>query len=249
MQRPWASQFHRGSRTEPTIPGSVDELLALLRQHPVFTDCHPTVLQQLARASIPVFRPPAGYVFRQGEPAAHAFVVGSGEVLLSSMDRHGSEQIQRIVRPGELFGELELLTDGWRTTAARTASPTSAWAIAGDAFLGLLTTSPRASVALLRQVAELSVTREAELSSLLSLDIKGRLASILLTLAERHGQAEPGGCIRISTRLTHKDLGSIIGASGENVSRALARLRTMRLIDYSTQAVLVLDPDQLRRLT
>jgi CRP-like cAMP-binding protein len=154
-----------------------------------------------------------------------------------------------IVGPGDLLGELALLADGRRTASARASSPTVAWAIGHDAFWAFLDATPSASSALLRQVAERLASREALIDDLLSLDVKGRLAKALLTLAERHGRpGEEGGTV-IAVRLTHRDLAGMVGASRENVSRALAAFRRRRLVDYDASAIRLLDPEALRRLT
>jgi CRP-like cAMP-binding protein len=163
--------------------------------------------------------------------------------------RAGAEQVLSIVGPGDLIGELALLADGRRTASMRATSPTVAWTIGRDAFWAFLERTPSGSSALLRQVAERLASREALIDDLLSLDVKGRLAKTLLGLAERHGRPSPEGGTGIGLRLTHRDLAGMVGASRENVSRALAAFRKRGLVDYDASAIRLLDPEALRRLT
>jgi CRP-like cAMP-binding protein len=176
------------------------------------------------------------------------FVLTEGEVAVVSPARAGAEQVHSIVGPGELLGELALLANGRRTAGARATSQTVAWAIGRDAFWAFLEATPSGSSALLRQVAERLASREALIDDLLSLDVKGRLAKALLGLAERHGRASDHGTV-IGVRLTHRDLAGMVGASRENVSRALAAFRKRGLVDYDANAIRLLDADALRRLT
>jgi CRP-like cAMP-binding protein len=176
-------------------------------------------------------------------------VLTAGEVAIVSPVRGGGELVHTIVRAGQLIGELALLNDGRRTAGARATSATTAWAIGRDPFWGFLETTPPASSALLRQVAARLADREALIDDLLSLDVKSRLAKVLLGLAADHGRPEPDGGTRISLRLTHRDLAGMVGASRENVSRALGSFRKRGFIDYDSDAIHLRNADALRRLT
>jgi CRP/FNR family transcriptional regulator, cyclic AMP receptor protein len=225
-------------------------LLRLLKTSPVFDAGGDEALRQLVTAASPITYPSGTFLFRQGEPAAHVFMITAGEVAIVSPARGGAEQVHSIVGPGELFGELALLTNGRRTAGARATSATTAWAIAREAFWAFLEATPAASSALLRLVARRLAAREALIDDLLSLDVKGRLAKALLQLAERHGRQDPSsGAIVIAVRLTHRDLAGMVGASRENVTRALANFRKRRFVDYDADAIRLLDLPALRRLT
>ncbi len=235
------------SRRDPAADPAA--LLLTLRANPVFQAGRKEALVELAHQAQPFTYPPGSFLFRQGEPAAHVYVLTAGEVAIVSPARAGAEQVHTIIGPGQLFGELALLNDGRRTAGARATSPTVAWAIGRDPFWHFLEATPPASAALLRHVAALLATREALIDDLLSLDVRGRLAKALLGLAERHGRPDPRGGVLIGVRLTHRDLAGMVGASRENVSRALAAFRKRGFIDYDTEAIRLLDRAALGRLT
>lgn len=226
-----------------------DVLLRTLRTSPVFGGGKPAALAALVARATPLEYPAGAFLCRQGEPAAHVFVLTKGEVAVVAPARSGAEQVLGIVGHGELLGELALLANGRRTAGARATSDTVAWAIGHDAFWAFLDETPSGSSALLRQVAERLASREALIDDLLSLDVKGRLAKALLGLADRHGRPAPDGAIVIGLRLTHRDLAGMVGASRENVSRALAAFRKRGLVDYDALAIRLLDQEGLRRLT
>jgi CRP/FNR family transcriptional regulator, cyclic AMP receptor protein len=221
----------------------------VLSQSPIFRHGRPEDLAKLASQAIPFDYPVGSFLMRQGEPADHVLVLTAGEVAIVSPVRGGGELVHTIMRAGQLIGELALLNDGRRTAGVRATSPTTAWAIGRDPFWGFLEATPRASSALLRQVAARLAAREALIDDLLSLDVKSRLAKALLGLAEDLGQPEQDGSIRIALRLTHRDLAGMVGASRENVSRALGAFRRRGFIDYDSDAIRLRNPDALRRLT
>ena len=226
----------------------VEDLERMLRASPVFREGTPATLADLAARASRLDYPPGAWLCRQGEPAAHVFLLTAGEVAIVSPARAGAEQVYTIVRAGELIGELALLTSGRRTAGMRATSPATAWAIPREAFWAFLEATPAASAALLRQLAERLAAREALIDDLLSLDVKGRLAKALLGLAERHGVVDRDST-RIALRLTHRDLAGMVGASRENVSRALAGFRKRGFIDYDPDSIRLLDQAALRRLT
>jgi CRP/FNR family transcriptional regulator, cyclic AMP receptor protein len=231
------------------LDADTDVLLRTLRASPVFRGGKPAALAALVERATPLEYPAGAFLCRQGEPAAHVFVLTKGEVAVVSPARSGAEQVLSIVGHGELLGELALLANGRRTAGARATSDTVAWAIGRDAFWAFLDETPSGSSALLRQVAERLASREALIDDLLSLDVKGRLAKTLLGLADRHGRPAADGAIVIGLRLTHRDLAGMVGASRENVSRALAAFRKRGLVDYDALAIRLLDQEGLRRLT
>jgi CRP/FNR family cyclic AMP-dependent transcriptional regulator len=158
-------------------------LMEVLTTSPIFRRGQPADLAALARQATPFDYPTGSFLMRQGEPATHVLVLTAGEVAIVSPIRGGGEQVHAIVGAGQLIGELALLNDGRRTAGARATSPTTAWAIGREPFWAFLEVHPPASSALLRQVAARLAAREALIDDLLSLDVKGRLAKVLLGLA------------------------------------------------------------------
>jgi len=223
-------------------------LLQVLGQSPIFRHGRAEALTQLTAQATPFDYPVGSFLMRQGEPADHVLVLTAGEVAIVSPVRGGGELVHTIIRAGHLIGELALLNDGRRTAGVRATSPTTAWAIGRDPFWGFLEANPAASSALLRQVAARLADREALIDDLLSLDVKSRLAKVLLGLADDHGQPDPGGGTRISLHLTHRDLAGMVGASRENVSRALGAFRKRGFIDYDSESIRLRNPDALQRL-
>ena len=221
----------------------------VLRSHPVFRSGSPAAHAALIAQATPFEYPAGSFLMRQGEPANFVLVLTAGEVAIVSPVRGGAEQVHSIVRAGQLIGELALLTDGRRTAGVRATSPATAWAIGRDDFWAFLDATPGASSALLRQVAEILADREALIDDLLSLDVKGRLAKVLLGLAERLGEPDAAGGIRVTVHLTHRELAGMVGASRENVSRALAAFRRRGFVDYDGESLRLLDLEALRRLT
>jgi CRP-like cAMP-binding protein len=81
-----------------------------------------------------------------------------------------------------------------------------------------------------------------------SLDTPHRLARFLVDLLDQQGPADRSG-VDIDIPLAQHELASLIGVSRNSVVRALATLRSRRLVTTTRHTVTILDPDALRRYT
>jgi CRP-like cAMP-binding protein len=69
----------------------------------------------------------------------------------------------------------------------------------------------------------------AQMESLVSLDVVGRLARFFIDLARQHGQILGNGWVAVR-RPTHQDIANSIGTSRETVTRLMADLESRELV-------------------
>jgi len=77
------------------------------------------------------------------------------------------------------------------------------------------------------------------------LDISGRVASKLAELADARGRQTLDGIV-IDVPLSQRVLAGMVGASRENVNRALRRFSELGYIRRSAGSITLLDRDRLR---
>jgi len=102
---------------------------------------------------------------------------------------------------------------------------------------------------LLRIITSLSVyikRKDTTMGDVAFLDISGRVASKLAELADAKGRTTSGGIV-IDLSLSQRVLAGMVGASRENVNRALRRFSDLGYIRQSARSITVLDHDRLRR--
>lgn len=76
-----------------------------------------------------------GYViFRQGDIAKNCFILRSGEIELSRVDKDGNEVKFATVTKGEILGEMSMILDMPRTATATTTQKTEVAEITRDEF-------------------------------------------------------------------------------------------------------------------
>jgi len=229
------------------IPIGEDPVAVLLRT-PLFAGL-PSKLaaalrQRVHRRSFEV----GAYLAREGEPATSLLVIERGRVRVTRTSRHGRELVLRLLGAGDTLGELGVLdAGGIRTANAIAAEPTVCVMLSRDDLHAAIRSTPDLGLRLLASLVGYVRRKDEELADVVFLDLPGRVARKLLELADRHGEPAAGG-VRIGVRVPQGELASMVGASRENVNRALAQFATLGAVTIDRGHITITDVDRLRSM-
>lgn len=203
----------------------------------LFRDVPPTAIEQLsASVSLRAFDPGANLMAVDLEAEA-LYLIVTGTVKVHVQETSGSEVLLAILGPGELLGEVSLL-DGRKPSATVTAiDRTECLAMQFAAFRDAIRSVPLLAYNFARTLAARLRLSNNQVQALVSLNVENRVARQIMAFADRYGQPQPGGAIRIPIRLTQSDLSHIIGASREQTNRVL--------VSYRTRGFLSVDPNHM----
>ena len=129
-----------------------------------------------AKLSLKTF-PRGAVIVRQGDLGASMFVLVDGKVTVTVHLRAGEQRVATL-GPGNIVGEMSLLTGARRSATVTATRPVSALEIAKPALEELLTGSPE----LIERFAETVEQRKAEIDNIQELD--DRIDSVGLSRAE-----------------------------------------------------------------
>src|SRR5919112_2685381 len=142
----------------------------------------------------------------------------SGKARVFVADDKGREVQLNQLGPGEYFGEVTL--DGGPRSASVMALEDCRCAVVKRAELTpFLEKNPELALHIVRKLARRVRDLTENVRSLALMDVYGRVARLLLELAE-----EREGRLCINEPLTHKDIASRVGASREMISRIFSDL-------------------------
>ncbi|MDP8922174.1 MAG: Crp/Fnr family transcriptional regulator [Chloroflexota bacterium] len=165
--------------------------------------------------------------YRRGAPVCHLddpgeelHLVVRGRLKVVVPGETGEEAVLTIVGPGDLFGEMSLLDGGPRSATVIPLEPVETYALRRHDFLQLLRSNPDAVESVLRALAQTIRRLSDQVTALMFLDLRGRLAKKLLELAAKHGRDAPGG-VELEIELTQEDLAGMVGATRPRVNNAL----------------------------
>lgn len=176
-----------------------------------------------------------------GDNCETLYLVLKGSMSVLIDDNTGKELIVTYLQRGEFFGELGLFSK------EGAQQQRSAWVIAKtecevaeisyDKFRELARKYPEILYAVIRQMAERIRHTTHKALQLTTLDITGRVASILLELGKQPGaMSHPDG---IQIRVTRQEIARIIGCSREMVGRVLKKLEAQGVVQINGKSILV----------
>ena len=122
--------------------------LELLRAS-VFGGVLPTRIEAAARRLVPIDVVAGQAIVEQGAVADRFYVIDTGTYTVTQRTADGSSVDLRTLGPGEVFGEIGLLSAIPRTATVTAASPGRLFALDRDGFLGLVDAGPGLTTQLL----------------------------------------------------------------------------------------------------
>ncbi len=181
-----------------------------------------------------------------GEPTSTIYKLHVGHVRLGRVSAEGRQLTLVILGPGELFGEMAFVDATSNRWSVEAIEDCVVCHVEKGVLLRLAERNPRLTLRLVKHIGDRTVELDNKLEDLLFRTVKGRLAHTLLRLAERHGQADEGGSVRVTVSMTHEELGELIAASREATSVAVGELRQASLIESSDGRFTLRNPIGLR---
>jgi len=135
-------------------------------------------------------------------------------------DADGKEVILSILGPGEFFGEMGLIDESPRSASVIGIEPCELLSISKRDFNKCLADSFDMTMAVMRGLVQRLREADRKIGSLALLDVYGRVARLLLDMAEN-----VDGQKIVTKRLPKQDIAKMIGASREMVSRVMKDLQ------------------------
>ncbi len=228
-------------RRRPAGPSIVD----VLSSAQVFSALPADAIATLADACVTRTYRRGQYLWYQGDEGSHMVVVASGLVKVVISSEQGDEVVLVTLGPGEPIGELAILDDTPRSASVVASEPTTVVMISRATVLDLLNRYPPLLDALLRSLGRLIRRLTEQTGDLVFLDLGGRIAKLLLRLAEPQ-LAGPGPVV-LDLGLSQSDLASMVGASRPAVNRVLQAMASRGLISVNGQVIVLRDVARLRR--
>ena len=218
----------------------------ILRRCALFTELSDEQLADLATYARHRHVAAAEVIFHKGDPGISLFVIKTGEVKISISAPNESEMTVAILGPNDVMGELAVLDDGQRSATAIAESDTELLVLNGHDVMALLEREPSAMRAVLRALAQMIRMTNEKLSDAALLDVNGRMAKALLTLAERHGMKTEDG-MAYDRPVTSADLASLTGLHVAEVDRLLQRYQYEDLIRMEQGRIILRRVDDLKK--
>lgn len=185
-------------------------------------------------------------IYLPRDAADGVMLLASGRVKICHLSPEGKQSILAFIEPGELFGELAIFEDGPREEYAETVEAASVILIPALEIRQLMAEYPQLSLGITKLIGLRRQRIERRLKYLLFHSNRDRLVHLLLELAERYGKPSAAG-LDLGIRLSHQDLGAVIGSTRETVSITLGELQSEGYLQIGRRRLLIKDLERLAK--
>jgi len=209
---------------------------AVLKAVPLFTSFPEDQLRMLTTVVTRRSLPRSTTVMASGDPTDSLYIVLSGRLKVMMSDAEGKEVILSILTAGEFFGEMGLIDDAPRSASVVSIEPCELLSIAKRDFKKCLAENFEMAQAVMRGLVRRLRDADRKIGSLALLDVYGRVARLLLDMAET-----VDGEKIVTKRLPKQDIAKMIGASREMVSRVMKDLQMGGYIEVRGSSIVLRD--------
>jgi CRP/FNR family transcriptional regulator, cyclic AMP receptor protein len=229
------------------MPLSLEDRVRLLSRVDVFETLSREELEEVAHRACDA-RLERGEVMRrpQVEGDEELYVLKEGRIQLYVEIPNDTEFTLSVVEGGSIFGELALGGQRSAEVCARALVPSLVCALKTEDVQHLIESNPQVGLAMVRLLSERLREAEVRLAELAHQQVPARLANLILRLSATEGIMTPEG-IRIPTPYTHRQLGTMIGANREAVTRAMIGLREEGAVEVVDRCIHLTDHEALER--
>lgn len=217
----------------------------LLRDFPLFEHLNDKYLVEISNLCSECTYLKGESIFFEGDEGDELYLVISGVVQIYQ-DNQSRDVILSIFREGDFFGEMALLqSERVRSASARTIEKSTLCILKKRHFIPLVKSKPEILISILE--TSLDRLRDANklITDLTILDVRTRVARMLLRLTEQHGVPSADGTL-IDLKLTHQHLADMTGTARETVTKLLLELQNEQLIRIDQKKIIVCSMDRLR---
>ena len=160
---------------------------AILQQVPLFSQLAPMELERVAEITRERSYPRNSVILFEDDPGDALYVVAQGQVKVVLIGEDGREVILSVLGEGDFFGEMSLIDEEPRSAHVIAMEDSNLLVIRREDFQAILQQSPGIALALLRELSRRLRRVDEKVGSLVLLDVNGRVAQLLLDLADEAG--------------------------------------------------------------
>ena len=182
------------------------------------------------------------FVYTQGGPAQHFYIVESGRVRVFYQTPAGREPTITYRGPGDLFGISHLAESGRRVSSAQALEPSAIWAIANEDLDEVTRRLPTLASGIIKSLSLRLRDVMVLVESVATLPARLRVANFLLANRQR------GAGAAVKAGWTHESIADRLGCTRQTVTEALNEFARKGWIRIERKRVSVIDRHALERL-
>ncbi|SDJ96204.1 cAMP-binding domain of CRP or a regulatory subunit of cAMP-dependent protein kinases [Catalinimonas alkaloidigena] len=181
------------------------------------------------------------FIYFPDEPSRYIFLIFQGRVKIGSYSEDGRELVKAILGKGEVFGELALTGEAYRSDYAMALDDdTVVCQLTIEEMHELMKENQPLSFAIFKLIGFRIRKLERKIEGLVFKDARTRIIDFLQEMASERGQ-KIGYETLIKTQFTHKDIANLTGTSRQTVTTVLNELKEKNVLTFDRRRILIRD--------
>lgn len=214
---------------------------------PIFSDLPEETLSKIEKIGTKKNYTKSDVILMEEESGTALFIIISGKVKVARASSDGREVILTILSESDFFGEMAILDGLTRSATVTAIEDSELFLIQRNDFLTLLHEHPEISVALLQELTKRLRTADGKIKALSLKDAEGKVATVILQLADDIGKIKHGR-VEIEKLPLQQDLANMAGTSRETISRTLHSFAKKGLIEMEGSKLAINDYEKFKEL-
>lgn len=212
------------------------ELLASVR---LFVDLSEGEIEEIV-GDIPARTAGKGTVLYTAEDGpAELYLLGAGRIELYRRSTVGKKLTLGIVGKGDFFGEMSLIGEHQAGTGAIVIEDSVYRALSGESMRAVMMEHPAVALRMVEALARRLKEARESLQEMAFNDVTGRVAGLLLLLADETGIVEG---------YSHQDLAAMVGCLRESLTLTLDRFKGNGVVVIGRKRIEIVDRPRIQRI-
>jgi CRP/FNR family transcriptional regulator, cyclic AMP receptor protein len=216
-------------------------MINILKHIPLFASLKDVELEEINKLALSKKCSKDTIILLEDEEGDTLFIIIKGKVKVTTFSESGKELIFSILSEGDFFGDMSLLDGKPRSATIISLEESELRMIRRSDFNNLIEKHPRIALKLLEELTGRLRNADERIESLALLDVTGRIAGVLLQLADYQGNKNQKN-IQIKSRPTHQELANMVGTTRETVTRVLKQLENKNYISVEGKDIIIPEP-------
>ncbi len=185
-------------------------------------------------------------IYLPADASDRIFYISEGKVKISRFSAEGKELILLILGPGQVFGEMSIVSGTNREELAEALADCEICSLSKVDFKQVLEANTKVSLSVTKLIGLRLKRLQGRLESLCFKNAEDRVKLFIKELVDEHGRVLANGEeVEVKLRLTHEDIGKLTATSRQSVTTILRALEKEEIILYDRRRILVKQYDKL----
>lgn len=218
--------------------------VALLRRTELFRGLDEPHLVELSKRLMSRGYTKGTPLFHQGDPGESLYIVVDGTIAVYVTSENGERMVLTTLRPPDVLGEIALLDGGNRSASAEAMETSAVYVLPRGAFVETLRANPQLAETLMHSFGTMVRRLSEQASDFVFLDLPGRVAKVLVRLAE---DRDAGSGAPVEIAVTQGRLAEMVGGSRQSVNQILQTFAGRGILEVHGRRLLVSRLEALRK--